>query len=79
MTGRSASSSLLTVVWSRGGSCQPEALMQAVGWEVGAELKQEKGGSEFCSLGVTANRQGSWGAQSAPTLPPMEPHWTAFA
>lgn len=28
------------MVWGRGGSCQPEALMRVVGWEAGAELKQ---------------------------------------
>lgn len=45
MTGRDASSSLLTVIWSGGRSCQPEALMQVVGGRWGQSSSREKGGS----------------------------------
>lgn len=78
MTGRDASSSLLTVIWSGGRSCQPEALMQVVGWEVGAELKQGER-RELILLFRGHSQQARELGDSAPTLPPMEPPWTAFA
>ena len=52
-----------------------KALAQAVGWEVGAKLKQGERKELILLSGCHSSRRGSWG----PTLLPMGPPWAAFA
>lgn len=58
---------------------QAKALMQAVGWEVRAELKQGERKELILLFRGHSQQVRELGAQSAPTLLPMEPPWAAFA
>lgn len=72
------------MICNGGGSRQPaeaaaKALMQAVGREAGAELKQGERKALILLSRGHSQQERELGAQSAPTLLPTGPPWAVFA